>query len=127
VVTEIVIAPPTAPAQSSGPDHAELSLDDIVQIVGNQVAAGKISRSALGSAIWKLQQIKLTIPVKKRTGIKAAETKAPHDAKRQHAKALLRENPSLKKREVMELARCGSKCAVLARQELVAAGEIKAA
>jgi DNA-binding Lrp family transcriptional regulator len=127
-VTEVVTAPPTAPVQpeqppsSSGPAHAELSLDDIVQIVSNQVAAGKISRSALGSAIWKLQQLKQTISVEKRATRKPRHRQP--DQSREKAKAALREDPSLTKRALMECTKCGSKAAVLARRELEAAGEI---
>jgi hypothetical protein len=116
---EVVKSPPIVPAQS---EPASLSLDDLVRIVGEQVAAGKISRSALGAAIWKLQQIKQTIPVEKRA------TREPHhrsdDQPRERAKAVLRQDSSLTKREVMQRAKCGSKAAVLARRELEEAGEI---
>jgi len=46
------------------------------------------------------------------------------DLPRERAKAVLRLDSSLTKREVMERAECGSKAAVLARRELEKAGEI---
>jgi hypothetical protein len=46
------------------------------------------------------------------------------DLPREKAKAALRQDPTLTKRKVMELAGCGSKAAVAARRELEEAGEI---
>jgi hypothetical protein len=54
------------------------------------------------------------------------EANPPKDKRRQRAKAVIRDDPSLTKRKVMERANCGSKCAHLAREELVKAGEIPA-
>jgi hypothetical protein len=90
------------------------TLDDIVKIVTDQAAAGKISYYTLGTAIWKLQQIKRTIPVKRKAD------------KRDAAKTAWRENPDATKREIMKRAKAGSKVVMQAHRELVEASEIPA-